>query len=265
LSIDKDASAVNDAIREPAPYIKESESLIVNLQRGLIDQVSGVWQTDAEVREMTGADEEYLAGLEAKSGVTYSEYMMALIKRVTLRVGTIDIAANPSLIENISIGDRDILFLGIIRATYGQSKEFQATCPHCAKDNDIVMNLIEDFPIQKPNVNLREPIVVKLRNGKSVKMRIPTTADSAVASKKVDNASAQNTLMISRCAIWDDGDRPEDVETWAKSLNFADRNKIVRSLLDIQAGPKLEAVNVPCAHCGEELTVRIDWISLLLS
>ena len=71
--------------------------------------------------------------------------------------------------------------------------------------------------------------------------------------------------MLSRCAVWTDGEQPADAEAWAKSLNVADRNKMVKALLDVKAGPSIEAVNVPCAHCGEELTIAIDWISLLFS
>lgn len=265
MSSSADASAINQAIKEPAPELRDSESLIVELQRGLIDPVSGVWQTEAEVREMTGSDEEYLASIDSKGNITYSEYMAALLKRAVIKVGTIDVQSNPSIIDNLSIGDRDILFLGVIKATYGHTKEFQVACPHCTKDNDITMDLDEDFKINKPTIDLHEPIVIKLRKGKTVKLRVPTIGDTAYVAKKAQNASVQNTLMLSRCALWTDGNRPEDLEEWAKSLNVADRNKMVKALLDIKAGPDIEAVNVPCAHCGEEITIAIDWISLLLS
>lgn len=264
MSVQSDATAINDALRDPVPTLRESESLMVSLQRGLIDPVSGIWQTEAEVREMTGADEEYMAGIDAKSTITYSEYMAALLKKTVIRIGTISITDNPGMIDNLSFGDRDILFLGIIKATYGSTKEFRVACPHCSKENDVCMDLDEDFPIQKPTVDLHEPITIKLRNGKQVKMRIPTISDTAYVVKKAQNSSSQNTLMIAKCALWD-GDQPADVEGWAKNLNVADRNKMVKALLDIKAGPSIEAVNVPCAHCSEEMTIGIDWISLLLS
>lgn len=265
MSLEVDASAVNEAIREPAPELRQSESLVIDLQRGLIDPVSGIWQLEAEVREMTGSDEEYLASIDSKKDITYSEYMAALLKRAVLKIGSLNIQDNQYLIDNLSIGDRDVLFLGVIKATYGRTKDFQVGCPHCAKSNDIVMDLEEDFKVNKPSINLHDPIVVKLRNGKNVKMRVPTIGDTSYVSKKAENVSVQNTLMISRCTVWPDGDQPEDVEEWAKSLNVADRNKMVKALLNIKAGPNLEAVNVPCAHCGENMSIAIDWISLLLS
>lgn len=265
MSTQKEAAALNDAIKDPVPELRSSESLIVTLQRGLIDPASGIWQVEAEVREMTGEDEEYMSGIEAKGSISYSDYMVSLLKRTVVRVGTINVSANPSMIDNLAISDRDILFLGVVKATYGRTKDFQATCPHCSEDNDVVIDLEEDFPIQEPSRDLREPIEIKLRNGKSVKLRLPTTGDSSSIGKKAQTSSEQNTLMISRCAVWADGEQPTNLEKWAKSLNMADRNKLVRAVLDVKAGPKLGVVNVPCAHCGEDMTIRIDWISLLLS
>lgn len=265
MSIQSEASSLNDAIKDPVPELRPSESLIVTLQRGLIDPVSGIWQTEAEVREMTGEDEEYLSGIEAKGTISYSDYMVTLLKRTVIRVGKTSVTDNPSVLDNLSIGDRDILFLGVIRATYGSSKTFQATCPHCDKDNDVAINLDEDFPLQEPNVNLRVPVEITLRNGTVVRLRVPTTGDSSSIGKKSQTSSEQNTLMISRCAVWHDGEQPANVEKWAKALNVADRNKMVKAILDVEAGPKLEEVKVPCAHCDQEMIIRIDWISLLLS
>lgn len=265
MSIQADAEALNSAIKEPVPELRQSESLIVSLQRGLMDPVSGIWQTEAEVREMTGEDEEYMSGIEAKGSISYSDYMLALLRRTVTRVGTVHVSHNQSVLDNISIGDRDILFLGVIRATYGRTKEFQATCPHCDKDNDVSIDLEEDFSVQEPSVNLREPIEITLRNGSKVKLRVPTTGDSSSIGKKAQSSSEQNTFMIARCSVWADGEQPQNPEKWAKSLNVADRNKMVKAVLDVKAGPKIEEVKVPCAHCDKEMIIRIDWISLLLS
>lgn len=265
MSIQSDVSALNSAIKDPVPELRRSESLIVSLQRGLIDPASGIWQTEAEVREMTGEDEEYMSGVEAKGSISYSDYMLTLLRRTVNRVGNVDVVSSPSVLDNLSIGDRDILFLGVIRATYGRTKEFQATCPHCDNDNDVSIDLEDDFKIQDPSVNLREPIEVTLRNGTVVKLRVPTTGDSSSIGKKSQSSSEQNTYMISRCSVWAEGEQPQNIEKWAKSLNVADRNKMVRAVLDVKAGPKIEEVKVPCAHCDKEMIIRIDWISLLLS
>lgn len=264
MSTKEEAEAVNNAIKEPVPELQPAESVMVELQRGIIDPATGLWQVDAEVREMTGSDEEYMSGLESKADLTYGEYISALLRRTVVRIGSVSLEVDKSPLDNVSIGDRDILFLGIIRATYGKGKEFQAECRSCNGLNDILVDLYEDFPIKKPSVDLRVPIKVKMRNNKTVSLRVPTMADNAHVSKLSKSAASQNTLMISRCAVWAEGKQPEDVEEWARSLNVADRNKLVKNLLSIEAGPDLKAVNVQCASCGEEMAIALDWVSLLL-
>jgi hypothetical protein len=205
-----------------------------------------------------------MAGLESKEDLTYGEYISALLKRTVIRVGSITLDTGKSPLDNVSIGDRDILFLGVIRATYGKAKEFQAVCRDCGETNDILVDLYEDFPIKEPSINLQNPLKVKIKNNKTVNLKVPTMGDNAYVSKTAKSAATQNTLMISRCTVWPDGKQPPDVEEWAKSLNVADRNKLVKSLLDIEAGPDLKAVNVQCASCGKEMTIALDWVSLLL-
>lgn len=264
MSTQQEANSLNLAISDPVPALQEPESPLVTLQRGVVDPDTGEWQVDAEVREMNGGDEEYLATIESKGNVTYAEYMAALLKRAVVRIGSCVVSDSPAILDTITIGDRDILFLGVIKATYGSSKKFQAVCPNCNKSNDVVMSLIDDFPIQEPNVNLRSTITQTLKNGKVVRLRLPNTGDSIHVGKNSTLSAVQNTLMLSRCAVWDESDRPANAEEWAKSLNVADRSMLVNALLSVEAGPKIEGVNIQCAHCGGDISVMLDWISLLL-
>lgn len=264
MSTQAEASAVNSAIQDPVPELHPVQSVLANLQRGLIDPTTGTWYTDAEVREMTGADEEYLASLEAQESITYAEYMSSLLRRAVVRVGAIDITKTPDALDGLTIGDRDILFLTIVKATYGVEKTFQADCGSCGKSNDVTMNLDEDFPVIEPSINLRDPITVVLKSGSVVRLRVPTIADNTAVAKAGKSIAEQNTMMLSRCAVWGE-DKPSNIVEWARNLNYADRNKLVKTLLNVTAGPKIGEVNVPCAHCKSDLTIRLDWISLLLS
>jgi len=224
----------------------------------------GTWHTEAEVRELTGEDEEYLAGIETKSDITFSEYLSALLKKAVVKIGDIPSSAIATAVDNLIISDRDLLFVGIVRATYGKEREFTTRCPSCREKNDVVINVDDDFPVQTPNIDLRNPIEIKLRNNQIIKMRLPNGLDSALVGKSSTSVASQNTLMISRCSVWEE-DKPSDIEKWAKSLNIADRAKLVKALTDVTAGPKMEGVNVQCAHCGYDMPIRVDWISLLFS
>lgn len=265
MSSQSDASAVNAAIDDPVPTMGEPEGLITHLQRGVVDPITGEWHTDVEVREMNGSDEEYLASLENKDNLTYSEYMSSLLKRAVVRIGPMAVQTSPSIIDTVSMGDRDIMFMAVIKATYGRERTFITRCPHCGKSNDVTINLDEDFPLREPSIDLRSHIVRSLKNGKTVKLRIPNAADSAIVGKKSTSVAVQNTLMLSRCAVWDEGERPANGEEWARSLSIADRATLVEALLNIEAGPKMEGVNIQCADCGENISIVVDWISLLLS
>lgn len=260
----KEASAFNTALKEEVPSIGRPESLSVELQRGLMDPSSGLWQTTAEVRELTGEDEEFLASLESDKTMTYSKYMNTLVARATTRIGNIQVNNSQSLVQELISSDRDILFLGIVRATYGPEKTFIRTCELCEKQNDVTIHLIDDFPVSEPEFNVHEPLNVPLRKGQLMRFRIPNGADNLYVAKGAKTVAEQSTLLISRCAIWEDGQAPEDPVAWAKNMSLADRNKIIKAILNVELGPKMREVNTQCAHCGETMNVVIDWVSLLL-
>lgn len=264
MSTTQDVASLNEAIQDKLPEIATPEPTTVRLMRGLIDPASGDWQMEAQVRELTGADEEHLAKIESKQNVTYAEYMSALLRRATISVGTIDAQKNPSALDNLIIGDRDALFLGIIKCTYGVERTFNTRCTSCEQKNDVTINIDDDFPYEKPSIDLRKPIPVTLKNGDIVNLRLPTGADSAHVATNATSPANQSTLMIARCTVWGDEDRPANVEDWARSLSIVDRNLIVKTLTDLNVGPKIGEVNVHCAHCQESIRIMIDWISLLL-
>lgn len=256
-------NSIESAFQDPVPEMPTPLSTQVILQCGVF--YNDTWLVEAEVRELTGVDEEYLSGIEAKSDLTYAEYMTALLKRAVVRIGEVYIVDTPSLIDQLVISDRDLLFIGIVRATYGREREFTTRCPSCREQNDVVINIDDDFPVQEPSVNLQSPLEVSLRNGKVVKLRMPNGSDSAYVGRQSTSIATQNTLMISRCVVWDDDNKPANVEQWAKELGISDRAKLIKALTDVKAGPKMEGVNVQCAHCGYDMPIRVDWISLLFS
>lgn len=264
MSTTEEVDALNQAIEDKIPEIANPESTSVRLMRGLIDPASGDWQMEAQVRELTGADEEHLARVESKQNVTYAEYMSALLRRATISVGSIDITKNPAALDNLIIGDRDALFLGIIKCTYGIERTFNARCNACEQKNDVTINLDQDFAYDKPSVDLHKPLPVTLRNGTVVNLRLPTGADSAYVAANATSSAHQSTLMIARCTVWGDGEKPLNTEEWARDLSVVDRNTIIKTLTDLTVGPKIGEVNVHCAHCQEPIRIMIDWISLLL-
>jgi hypothetical protein len=259
-----EVESLDEAFKDPAPSIALPESVIVELQRGLLNTVTGQWQTTAEVRELNGKDEEFLSSLENNKKISYAMYVNTLVSRATVRIGDTTIRNNKSIIEELITGDRDILLLAILKATYGPERTFRYPCNDCNTTNNITINIEEDFPMQETTLNLRDPFFVTLKNGTKLKFRYPVGSDN-IAMGKGETTAQQSTLLISRCVVWDDHKDSLYSEEWAKNLGLQDRNTILGEILGPKVGPKLGEVKTQCATCDADITINVDWVSLLLA
>ena len=260
--LSSDAAAVNQSLQDPAPQIDLPTSLKVDLYRGLYIPSSDEWYTTATVRELNGEDEEALSAFDVQKNVTYSEYMTHLLKRGVVSIGDLEVKGKAEVIDDLIVGDRDALFLGVLKATYGRYREFQVSCRECDGDNDITMDLDKDFTSPTVTVDLHKPIEVKLKNNKVIQLRYPTGGDSQTAGKRGKTTAEQNTIILSRCAILE-GKTTAEKEAWARGLSLADRNKLVKALFSAQPGPRMEEVETQCSHCNAKIVLALDWVALL--
>jgi hypothetical protein len=260
------AAEINLAIQDPVPTVGVAAPEAVTLMRGLPDPETGEWQNVATVTEMTGEDEEALDRLSTKTkDLSYADYTSALLLRAVTSIGTLQMKDDPSLIDNLIIGDRDLLFLGVIRATYGNIRTFWVLCPHCNEKNEVRVNLDEDFTMVEPTGDLTVLREVVLKDGTSVKIRYLTGKDAKEIAALGETPAVQNTSIIAHSVVWDDNRAMVVKEQWAKGLSLADRKVLVNTVLDDQPGPSLEEVNAQCAYCDDDITMVLDWVSLLFS
>lgn len=266
MSTSSDADIINTSIQDPTPRMQPGLTTEIELLRGLGEKHedgSETWHSLAKFRELTGDDEEALAGLENKPNMTYTEYMNTLLSRAVTHIGGLEVAKYPGIMNKLILADRDMLFLGVVRATYGLTRDLRVRCPHCDESNDVQINLDEDFPIKQPEFDLRDTLKVQTHKG-VYQLRLPNGEDSLEAQKKAKNDAEINTAMLARCAVFEEGEEPEDRVQWAKSLNAGVRRQLVNALLEVRVGPDLEGVNAQCAHCGKDMPMLLDWVSLLL-
>lgn len=254
---DTEINSIDHMLQDPPPEMGTPPDTTVELIYGLPG--IGGRQRIAVVREMTGEDEEYMASLGERTELTYSEYLSQLLRRTVVSIGDVDVQKTPAALDELIVGDRDLLFLGMVKATYGATREFTVICRSCEEENSLVIDIDKDFPVEGNKDVAEKPVTVKLRNGKTVTLRIPTSEDSRIVSKRGKTVAEQNTLMLSRTVDID----VADPEAWARSLGVADRKALVDALMTMKVGPKVEEVNDPCAHCGETISVMLDWVSLL--
>jgi hypothetical protein len=260
----EDAASFNEAVQEPPPEVGKAAPTTVNLMRGLVDPETGEWQSVATVVEMTGEDEEALDLLSSKDDLSYADYTSALLRRSVMAIGSTRVSSDPSVLDNLMIGDRDLLFLGVIRATYGNIRDFKLICPSCKESNEVKVNLDTDFEMESPKGDARSTREITLKNGSVVSIKYLTGKDAKAVASSGDTLAVQNTEIVTQSVIWDDDRSIQVRRSWAKSLSLADRKTIVRAVLDDQPGPSLVEVNAPCAYCSEDITMVLDWVSLLL-
>lgn len=256
---------INSAIADPVPQVSAPFNPVVKLIRGLVQSTEDgeVWHDTAEVRELTGADEERLAAISGKKDTTYSDYMTEILTLAVTRIGDIEVQGRKAVIDKLMLADRDVLYLAIVKATYGLTREFVVTCPSCGEKNEITINLDEDFSYVEPDFDVRKGLEVEVSFG-TVKLRLPSGEDTNAVKKVIDNEAALNTLMISRCVVWPEGEEPTNKEQWARNLNVRDRRKITQVLLEAEVGPQMGEVDTQCAYCEATLPLMLDWVSLLL-
>jgi hypothetical protein len=260
-----DADIINEAMQETIPEVTAPHNDGVPLIRGLRQEVDGEykWHTTAVVRELTGADEEYLAGVSNRKDVTYSEYMTAILASAVISIGDIEIDKRASLIDKLILADRDVLYLAIVRSTYGRYRKFSATCPSCKEKNEVSIDLENEFDFIEPTFDVRHGLEVETSKG-TITLRLPIGDDTNAIAKFSGNEAALNTLMLSRCAVFPDGEEPTNKEEWARGLNIADRRALTQALLDLEIGPQIGEVDARCAYCEKDLPISMDWVSLLL-
>lgn len=215
---------------------------------------------DAEVRELTGADEETITKAR-QTGI--GKFISALLACGTVSVG--DQKASPALLANMLLGDRDMLLLEIRRATYGDTIEWdQFSCPFCGEEFHLSVGL-DEIPVRRLENSGDRSYTLDLRKGRKVRVRLPVGSDQeailAVAERTV--ASEQNTLLLSRVLISViEADGTETAVSgnpdFARSLGIVDRKTILDSIDERQPGPQYNDVKFTHDACGKEVPLFIS-------
>jgi hypothetical protein len=258
------ADEINTASSDSAPKMPDPLDTDTKLLRGLHVKETDEWHDVAHVRELNGEDEEFLATLGAKNSVSYSEYLTGVLERGVESIGTLP--ATFDTIEKLILPDRDMLFLAVIKATYGDEREIVTVCPSCGARNNIILELENDFPVKRPEGrDFREPLKVSLKDGMA-HFNYPTGEVASYASKHSKNTAHLDTLVIAQCVITQDDTPLEERIEWARALAVPDRKKVDAALTEaVQGvGPQLGEVNTRCSSCATEVPLSMDWVSLLL-
>lgn len=253
---------LKDAIAGEQPLMALPVNTHVVLFRGVFTQ--NAYQPDAEVRELTGVDEEAIARMMGGQG----QFLNAVVAFGTKSLGSYELEGmglqeRLSLIERLLVGEKEYLFLNILRVTYGDERTVPVRCVTCGEMNDISF-MCSEVPVRQMDDPFRATYEYTCRNGDHIEYRLVTGADQAEAFKR-PNATLpeQNTIMFSRCIATVNGKPVVDTLHFARNLGAFDRNRLLAEMTEKQPGPYFEEVKLPCASCGAESTFMPAWADLL--
>lgn len=238
-----------------APEIGPAPETTVQLPAGLVTE--GGIVREAEVRELTGQDEETLAKVRNNP----SKFVNSLLMAGVVSIGTEK--TTQKMLNSLIQGDIDALLLGIRRVTFGKDFElFQVPCDSCGELNDLKLDLNAIPVTELPNRDDRE-FDVKIRGGRKVKVTFPNgEAQSELYKNAGLTAPELVTILLSHCIlgfISSSGEfRPSRGKLDVLNMGKMDRDTVQEFIYSNQPGPRYDQVKAVCSSCESEVPVPLN-------
>lgn len=246
-------AALSESHSAGRPVITPPSERHVTLERGILRD--GIWHRDAEVKELTGEDEEVMAA----AGDDDFRVFEAILTRGTVCIGNHPM--NRAMAGELLLGDRELLVLAVRKATFGDTLTFeQLPCAHCGRLTDLNISLSE-MPVRHLEDAAQIEFAVPLRKGRTAWVRLPVGSDQAHLNALRNPTTAQEyTEILNRCVlrvVHADG-RTETNPGFGSRLILPDRNKLVAFFSSMQPGPQYSEFTWVHETCGEEVPLPVN-------
>jgi hypothetical protein len=233
---------------EPAVITSPSDTL-VTLPGGYVTPTGEVIKT-AEVRELTGRDEEAISKISNPARI-----LNTVLSRAVVRVGNQSVT--DEVLDHLLIGDRDSLLLGIYRATFGKHPEVGAWCAGCEDYKDVTLDLDAEVSVKA----LVDPIndrtfVVQGKHKYTV--TLPTGITARLISEDENKTVAELTTILLKQTVLQIDDSPVISPNQILNLGILDRRAIGAELTKRSPGPQFKDVELTCPDCGGEVVVPLN-------
>jgi hypothetical protein len=226
----------------------------VELLGGIYNSFTGEVIRTAEIRELTGVDEEALSRIN-----DYGRTLLAILSRGTVKIG--EEKATQEVLDKLLAGDREYLIFQIRLATFGPDLELSGPCPSCQVVQTFNINLSEDVKIDSLDDPSERSITVDCKVGK-VTVELPTGAVQRKLITSTDKTAAElDSLLLKDCVIFIN-DNPILDPSLIKNLSMADRRKILKELGEKNPGPDLSSIKKSCSACGSEVPTPLTLADL---
>lgn len=245
-----------------APVMEEPPATQLRLPRGLHHE--GAWHTDVVIRELTGVDEETLGrftsnfldrwevlialGIESIGPVTFSDKPLAERRELSLRLLS---------------GERMMIFLAVIGATFGDTRTFTFTCRECAAEMETDVLVSQDLKAVSPEDGYgTHSYTFTTRTGDQLGYRLPTGSDERdVLDQKNLNDGERNTQLLIRILQKVNGRTPLDPEGYLRGLSISDRRALLTEINKYQ--PSIDfSMDISCVKCGHPNHFEIEPLEL---
>jgi dsDNA-binding SOS-regulon protein len=230
----------------------------IELPGGFYDPLDDQLVTTAEVRELTGADEEAIVKITEPG-----KALMTILEKATVSLG-----GKPADKETLSMllaGDREALLLAIRRVTFGNEVELEAVCSRCPELQTFVVDLEKDVEMKtlEDRINDRR-FILKLKIGQ-VKVALPTgDTQNKLVNASNKNTAELDTLLLSNCVL-EINDVPVLGQAQIRNLGIKDRRTILEEIAKRNPGPLLSEVKKACKTCGQEVELPLTLADLFRS
>jgi hypothetical protein len=225
-------------------------NVLVNLPGGYLTPTGEVIKT-AEVRELTGKDEEFIS----KSG-TLAKAFSTILTRATVKVG--EQKVDEVIFDNLLAGDRDALMLGIFKATFGAEAELPGYCDDCLEIKTAAVNVDRDVPVKvlvDPIQDRRFTVQGKVNE---YLVSLPTGAAQRELIANVDKTGPELTTILLGSTIMEIDGRPVISKMQAQNLPLLDRRKISEELDKRSPGPQFQDLVLDCPDCEGKVVVPFN-------
>lgn len=231
------------------------------LPGGYVDE-SGRVRREAQLRPLTGREEEYLAqGLRRET----ASLVTAVLSRCMTRIGDIS-PVSEDLARRLLIADRQYLLLKLREATFGDQVRAHLFCPwpDCGKQVSINFSIgnipVEESTDKGPAYTLILPVEMAPgldEDERTVTFRLPNGGDQeALSPVLAENEALALTKLLNRCILAMGRHESPDEDLVAR-LSPPARRAIEERMASLAPKVQLD-MTVDCHECRREFVAPFD-------
>lgn len=247
----KQAMSETKPIKEEVKIIPPSDN-VVTLPGGYITDAGEVI-TEAEVRELTGADEEAIAKAQ-----NVGRALIVILQRGTVRIG--DEKATEKILDQLLSGDRDTLLLAIFKATFGRTTKIPVFFGEELKQVEVDLDAEIKFKVLTDSINDRVFTIKGRKNEYTVQLPTGVTQKEMIINS--DKTSAELTTIMLENTVMQINGSPVVSKQQVRNLGMVDRKLIVDEINTRIPGPQFDGITVTDPDTGREVQVPINFGTL---